>query len=129
MFDSEDPSLFDIRSRGVGPAGTLPITAEMLLNRPSGDLFGLTQAAGMGWDPRKLGGPEVLLLSTHGGIRAADGPFESGVRLGRLTVHRKIRLDFPSNQVRDTKGLRVKTRVKAGLSNHNETQVRDTKGL
>jgi putative YjhG/YagF family dehydratase len=61
----------------------------MLLQRPSGDLFGLTQDAGMGWDPKKLGGPEVLLLSTHGGIRAADG---TPVALGYHTGHWEVGL-------------------------------------
>jgi hypothetical protein len=51
-----------------GPKGSLPITAEMLPHRPSGDLC-WTQNAGMGWDPAKLTGSEILLLSTHGGIR------------------------------------------------------------
>ena len=68
-----DPSLFDVRTKASGPQGAIPITAEMLLHRPSGDLFGLTQNAGMGWNPAALGGPEVLILSTHGGLRAPDG--------------------------------------------------------
>ena len=38
----------------------------MLLDRPSGDLFGLTQNAGMGWDPRELGRPQFLILSHPG---------------------------------------------------------------
>ena len=59
LFDTGDASLFDIRSKAPGPQGSLPITAEMLLKRPSGDLFGLTQNAGMGWGPSKLGGREV----------------------------------------------------------------------
>ena len=53
-----------------GRSGSLPITPEMLLTRPSGDLFGWTQNAGMGWDPPSMGGKEILILSTHGGIRA-----------------------------------------------------------
>lgn len=67
----------------------MPITAEMLLHSPSGDLFGWTQNAGMGWDPKKLGGPEVVLLSTHGGIRAADG---TPVALGYHTGHWEVGL-------------------------------------
>ena len=87
LLDSADPALFDIRTHVPGPRGSLPITAEMLLNRPSGDLFGLTQDAGMGWDPSKLGGPEILLLSTHGGIRAADGtPIALGYHSGHWEV-------------------------------------------
>src|SRR5438105_2297543 len=89
LLDSSDAALYDIRTRIPGPAGSLPITPEMLLTRPSGDLFGLTQDAGMGWDPRKLGGPEVVLLSTHGGIRAPDGtPIALGYHTGHWEVGR-----------------------------------------
>jgi putative YjhG/YagF family dehydratase len=87
IVDSGDESLFDIHTRGQGPKGSLPLTPEMLLTRPSGDLFGLTQDAGMGWDPQKLGGREILLLSTHGGIRAADGkPIALGYHTGHWEV-------------------------------------------
>jgi len=89
ILDSEDSSLYDIRSHVPGPAGSLPITADMLLNRPSGDLFGWTQNAGMGWNPARLGGPEIMLLSTHGGIRAADG---TPVALGLHTGHWEVGL-------------------------------------
>src|SRR5689334_2481079 len=95
IFDFEaiagtpDEKLLDIRTRVPGPSGILPITPDMLLNRPSGDLFGLTQDAGMGWDPAAIGGTEVLLLSTHGGIRAADG---SPIALGYHTGHWEVGL-------------------------------------
>lgn len=89
IFDSGDTSVFDVRSSAAGPQGSIPITADMLLKRPSGDLFGLTQDAGMGWDPSKLGGPEVLLLSTHGGIRAEDG---TPIALGYHTGHWEVGL-------------------------------------
>jgi xylonate dehydratase len=84
-----DDALLDIRSSAPGPAGSLPLTPELLLHRPSGDLFGLTQDAGMGWDPSKLGGKEFLILSTHGGIRAADG---TPVALGYHTGHWEVGL-------------------------------------
>src|SRR3954464_12699281 len=89
ILDSQDPSLYDIRSTAPGPQGALPITAEMLLQRPTGDLFGWSQDAGMGWDPAKLGGKEILILSTHGGIRAADG---TPVALGYHTGHWEVGL-------------------------------------
>lgn len=89
ILDSADASLFDIRSRVPGPPGSVPYTVEMLLNRPSGDLFGWTQNAGMGWDPAKLGGPEVLILSTHGGLRAPDG---TAIALGYHTGHWEVGL-------------------------------------
>jgi putative YjhG/YagF family dehydratase len=88
-FDSEDPRLFDVSTRAAGPSGALPLTAQMLRERPSGDLFGWTQNAGMGWNPAALGGKEFLMLSTHGGIRAADG---TPIALGYHTGHWEVGL-------------------------------------
>jgi dihydroxyacid dehydratase/phosphogluconate dehydratase len=87
FFDAGGDSLFSLRTIGDGPAGALPITAEALLDRPSGDLFGWTQNAGMGWDPQDLGHPEVLILSTLGGLRAPDGtPTALGYHTGHWEV-------------------------------------------
>ena len=70
-----------------GPEGNLPITAEMLLREPSGNLFGLSQSAGMGWEPARLLDPEFLILSTHGGLRATDGrPIALGFHTGHWEV-------------------------------------------
>lgn len=88
-FDSDDPTLTDVRTRVPGPAGSLPFTPEMLRERPSGDLFGWSQNAGMGWDPSAIGGREFLMLSTHGGIRAADG---TPIALGYHTGHWEVGL-------------------------------------
>jgi putative YjhG/YagF family dehydratase len=85
---SEDLS-FDLRTRGTGPAGSLPLTEQMLLNWASGDLFGLTQNAGMGWNPAELGRKEFLILSTSGGIRADDG---TPIALGYHTGHWEVGL-------------------------------------
>jgi len=89
LVETRDSKLYDIRSHAAGPRGVLPLTAEMLRQRPSGDLFGLTQDAGMGWDPAKLGGEEFLILSTHGGLRAPDG---TPVALGYHTGHWEVNL-------------------------------------
>jgi hypothetical protein len=35
-----DRALLDVRTSAEGPRGRLPLTAEMLLERPSGDIFG-----------------------------------------------------------------------------------------
>ena len=87
-FDS-DPALFEIATHAAGPRGALPLTAEMLRERPSGDLFGWSQNAAMGWNPAALGGKEFLILSTHGGLRAPDG---SPVALGYHTGHWEVAL-------------------------------------
>jgi putative YjhG/YagF family dehydratase len=87
ILDSGDDALYDIRSTAPGPAGALPFTPQMLLTRPSGDLFGWSQDVGMGWRPQALGGPEILLLSTHGGIRGPDGePIALGYHTGHWEV-------------------------------------------
>jgi putative YjhG/YagF family dehydratase len=65
----------------------LPITAEMLLTQPSGNLFGLSMNVGMGWDPARVLDPEILILSTHGGLRAEDGtPIALGFHTGHWEV-------------------------------------------
>ena len=84
-----DPAEWTIETAGPGPQGQLPLTAEMLRDSPSGDIFGLTQNAGMGWDPKELGRPQYLMLSTQGGIRAADG---RPIALGYHTGHWEIGL-------------------------------------
>jgi putative YjhG/YagF family dehydratase len=59
----------------------------MLLTQPSGNLFGLTQNAGMGWNPESLLDPEFLILSTHGGLRADNGePIALGFHTGHWEV-------------------------------------------
>jgi putative YjhG/YagF family dehydratase len=74
-------------TKASGPSGSLPLTEEMLLHSPSGDLFALTQNAGMGWDPSQLTRPQYLLLSTQGGIRAPDGrPIALGYHTGHWEV-------------------------------------------
>lgn len=89
IIDSGDESIFEVRTRAPGPQGSLPITPDMLLQLPSGTLFGMTQSAGMGWAPEALLGKQVLILSTHGGVRAPDG---SPIALGYHTGHWEVGL-------------------------------------
>ncbi|MBC7365699.1 MAG: YjhG/YagF family D-xylonate dehydratase [Undibacterium sp.] len=89
FLDSPDPTIYTLRTTGSGPAGKLPLTAQVLRNATSGHVFGMTQNAGMGWDPRKLLGKEFLILSTQGGIRAPDG---TPVALGYHTGHWEVGL-------------------------------------
>jgi len=89
IFPALSPDIYQLRTKARGPAGSLPVTAEMLLNEPSGNLFGLTQNAGMGWNPAELLGKQFLILSTQGGLRAPDG---APVALGYHTGHWEIGL-------------------------------------
>ncbi|HEY8528979.1 MAG TPA: YjhG/YagF family D-xylonate dehydratase, partial [Paenibacillaceae bacterium] len=84
-----DDECYDIATRAPGPEGRLPLTPEMLRERPSGDLFGWTQNVGMGWEPARLKGPEVLILGTQGGIRDESG---RPVALGYHTGHWEVGL-------------------------------------
>ena len=87
MLETADPSLLSVATHAPGPAGLLPLSAEMLLTKPSGDLFGLSQNAGMGWEPDRLLDPEFLILSTHGGLRADSGePIALGFHTGHWEV-------------------------------------------
>jgi putative YjhG/YagF family dehydratase len=87
LLDTRDSSLFDVQTRAVGPAGRLPLTDELLLNSPSGDLFGMTQSAGMGWNPQQLLREQVLIISTQGGLRGEDGrPIALGYHTGHWEV-------------------------------------------
>ncbi len=84
-----DVSIYQIKTKAPGPTGSLPITEDLLLNRPSGDLFGLTQNVGMGWNPAEVGRKQFLILSTQGGLRAPDG---KPIALGYHTGHWEIGL-------------------------------------
>lgn len=81
--------IYDVPTKATGPAGELPLSAETLLTRPSGDVFALSQNAGMGWNPQELNRREYLLLSTQGGMRRPDG---SPIALGYHTGHWEVGL-------------------------------------
>jgi putative YjhG/YagF family dehydratase len=99
-----DAALFaGVVTHAKGPEGRLPITPEMLLTQPSGNLFGLSQDAGMGWEPARLLDPEFLILSTHGGLRAADG---TPIALGFHTGHWEVGL-LVAEAARELRRLRA----------------------
>jgi len=77
------------RLSGEGPPGQLPLTADMLRDEPSGNLFGLTQNVGMGWSASALTGAQYVILSTMGGLRSEDG---TPIALGYHTGHWEIGL-------------------------------------
>jgi len=87
LVESDDAGVMAVETVGAGPSGSLPLTDKLLREAPSGDLFGLTQSAGMGWDPQQLLWEQVLILSTMGGIRGEDGkPIALGYHTGHWEV-------------------------------------------
>jgi xylonate dehydratase len=86
---SVSDDIYQIRTHARGAEGSLPLTGEMLLNSPSGDLFGLAQNVGMGWAPAEAGRRQFLILSTQGGLRSPDG---RPIALGYHTGHWEIGL-------------------------------------
>src|SRR5438552_3553825 len=89
LLSTASEKIYELKTKAPGPTGRLPLTEEMLLNSPSGDLFGLTQNAGMGWEPAELGRKQFLILTTQGGLRAPDG---KPIALGYHTGHWEISL-------------------------------------
>ncbi len=87
VLDSGDEALYHVTSSQAGPPGRLPLTPEDLVDRPSGDIFGWSLDVGMGWAPAELRRPEVLVLSTLGGLRNPDGtPLALGYHTGHWEV-------------------------------------------
>ena len=81
------PQDLQVITHGPGPEGEIPLTPDMLTHRPSGDAFGMTEDAGMGWDPAALAGPQFIMLSTMGGIRGEDGrPIALGHHTGNFEL-------------------------------------------
>ncbi|MEE2934412.1 MAG: YjhG/YagF family D-xylonate dehydratase [Planctomycetota bacterium] len=86
-FDA--PATETMATHAPGPSGKLPLSDEILREWSSGDLFGLTQSVGMGFDPRRVLGDQYLILSTQGGMRNPDG---SPIALGYHTGHWEVGL-------------------------------------
>jgi putative YjhG/YagF family dehydratase len=89
LVEITDRTILDVRTHAPGPQGSLPLTDAMLREWPSGDLFGLSQNAGMGWEPGSVDRDPYLILSTQGGLRAPDG---RPIALGYHTGHWEIGL-------------------------------------
>ena len=89
LLGEGEPACFEVETKADGPVGALPLTDTMLREWPSGDLFGLSQNAGMGWSPNEVDRDPFLILSTQGGLRAPDG---TPIALGYHTGHWEIGL-------------------------------------
>ena len=104
MSNVASHDIFSIQTKAPGPAGKLPLSAEEMRSKPSGDIFGMTQSAGMGWEASELGRDHYLVLSTQGGLRAPDG---QPIALGFHTGHWEIALQAQaaSERLRELGGV------------------------
>ena len=73
---------FNFPLKSPGPEGSLDYTEEDLLNRPSGDLFGVSQNAGMSGKGDGATDPNMVIMSTLGGW--------PGAALGAHTGHNEL---------------------------------------
>ena len=104
MSNVASNDIFSIQTKAPGPSGKLPLSAEEMRSKPSGDIFGMTQSAGMGWKASELGRDHYLVLSTQGGLRAPDG---QPIALGFHTGHWEIALQAQtaSERLRELGGV------------------------
>jgi len=87
LGETSNKELWDIDLSADGPLGSLPVTSEMLIDEPSGNIFGMTQNAGMGWNPDELLRTQFMILSTLGGMRGEDGkPLALGIHTGHFEL-------------------------------------------
>lgn len=107
IYTPQDDAFYAVITHAAGPQGALPLTPQMLMESPSGNLFGMTQNAGMGWDANKLTGKEVLIIGTQGGIRAGDG---RPVALGYHTGHWEIgmQMQAAAKEIARNGGIRLR---------------------
>jgi len=102
--------IFNIQTKADGPKGRLPLTSEMLLNLPSGDLFGMTMNTGMGWDSSKLLGNQIMIISTKAGLRGKDGnPTALGLHSGHYELD--IQTEVIAEQIESLGGIPFATYV------------------
>lgn len=121
IFTPQDDAFYAVITHAAGPQGALPLTPQMLMESPSGNLFGMTQNAGMGWDANKLTGKEVLIIGTQGGIRAGDGrPIALGYHTGHWEIGMQMQAaakEITRNGGDPVRGLRQRS-VRRALAGH-----------
>jgi putative YjhG/YagF family dehydratase len=93
IVSSDDLNIYNIQTKAIGPEGKLPLTADMLINYPSGHIFGMTEDAGMGWKASELDRDQYLIISTLAGMRSVDGkPIALGYHTGHWELDMQIRI-------------------------------------
>ena len=104
LEEDEGGGVYRVRTRAPGPEGVLPLEEEQVISSPSGDIFGYTENAGMGWNPSELGRDEFLILGTMGGMRAPDGrPIALGYHTGQWEVG--LQMQAAAEEINRLQGL------------------------
>ena len=99
---SDDP--LQILTHARGPSGSVPFTEDFLTNGSSGDHFGMTQNAGMGWNPVELLRKQFVILSTAGGLRQPDGtPIALGLHTGHFELSTMV--EVAARELREQKAI------------------------
>lgn len=93
LGDITESQSWEFSTHSPGPSGRLPFTEDFLINNSSGDHFGMSQNAGMGWNPSELLRNQFLILSTSGGLREADGtPIALGLHTGHFELAQMVEI-------------------------------------
>ena len=99
---ADDP--LQILTHAKGPSGSVPFTEDFLTNGSSGDHFGMTQNAGMGWNPVELLRKQFVILSTAGGLRQPDGtPIALGLHTGHFELSTMV--EVAARELREQKAI------------------------
>ena len=99
---ADDP--LQILTHAKGPSGSVPFTEDFLTNGASGDHFGMTQNAGMGWNPVELLRKQFVILSTAGGLREPDGtPIALGLHTGHFELSTMV--EVAARELREQKAI------------------------
>ena len=99
---TDDP--LQILTHAKGPSGSVPFTENFLTNGASGDHFGMTQNAGMGWNPVELLRKQFVILSTAGGLREPDGtPIALGLHTGHFELSTMV--EVAARELREQKAI------------------------
>lgn len=87
ILSGGDEGLYEVATNAPGTRGELPVSENVLAEAPSGDLFGLIQNVGMGWEPSQASADAYVLLSHQGGLRRPDGrPIALGYHTGQFEL-------------------------------------------
>ncbi|MGJ9601010.1 YjhG/YagF family D-xylonate dehydratase [Actinotignum sp. GS-2025c] len=87
IYEEQPPEFYETRTHAEGPSGKLPLTEDFLRNAPSGYIFSMTQGRGMGWEADDLANDDIMMISTLGGLRDADGnPTALGLHTGHFEL-------------------------------------------